>query len=96
MLNTFWNRASGLLSAHVVEFVARMEMMTKEEARLFKERWRLVNEITNDEAQRKSVSNRLRDLEILYQFGQEMGWTNRDDAEEVRWRWKRLREETGV
>jgi hypothetical protein len=73
-----------------------MEMMTKEEARLFKERWLLVNEITNEEARRKSVSERVRDLEILYQFGQETGWTNRDDCDEVRARWNRLREKAGV
>lgn len=70
--------------------------MTKEEARLFKERWLLVNEITNEEARRKSVSERLRDLEILYQFGQETGWPNRDDCDEVRARWNRLREKAGV
>ena len=44
-------------------------MMTKEEARLFKERWRAVNEITIAEARRKTVAERLRDLEDLYEFG---------------------------
>ena len=71
-------------------------MMTKDEAREFKERWRFVNEFTNAEARRRSVSERLRDLEILYQFGQEIGWANRDDDEGVRARWNRLREKAGV
>lgn len=73
-----------------------MEMMTQEEARLFKERWRLVNEVTNEEARRKSVSERLRELEILYQYGQETGCINQDDDEDVRARWNRLREKAGV
>jgi hypothetical protein len=73
-----------------------MGIMTKEEAREFKERWRLVNEFTNQEARRRTVSGRLRDLEILYQFGQEIGWVNRDDDEDVRERWNRLREKAGV
>jgi len=71
-------------------------MMTQEEARLFKERWRLVNEVTNEEARRKSVSERLRELEILYQYGQETGCINQDDDEDVRARWNRLREKAGV
>lgn len=74
-----------------------MSMMTKEDARLFKERWRLVNEITDDEARRRPLSERLRDLEMLYQFGQSIGWPNQDDEEEEVWaRWNRLREKAGV
>ena len=73
-----------------------MKMMTKEEALAFKERWRVVNEFTNEEARRRPVAERLRDLEILYQFGQQIGWANRDDDQEVRARWNRLREKAGV
>ncbi|HLG14235.1 MAG TPA: hypothetical protein VJH03_06995 [Blastocatellia bacterium] len=74
-----------------------MGIMTKEEAHLFKERWRLVNEISNEEARRATVSERLRDLEMLYQFGQAIGWPNQDkEEEEVRARWNRLREKAGV
>jgi hypothetical protein len=46
-----------------------MSMMTKEEARRFKEGWRLVNEFTNEEARRKTVSQRLRELEMLHELG---------------------------
>jgi hypothetical protein len=74
-----------------------MGMMTKEEARLYKERWRLVNELTDDEARRMPLSERLRDLEMLYQFGQALGWPNQDDEEEEVWaRWNRLREKADV
>lgn len=71
-------------------------MMTKEEARLFKERWRAVNEIIIEEARRKTVSERLRDLEQLYDFGQALGWPNREDCTEVRARWNRLKEKVGA
>jgi hypothetical protein len=70
--------------------------MTKEEARLFKERWRAVNKITIEEARRKTVSQRLYDLEVLYEFGQALGWTNREDCSEVRARWNQLKEKVGV
>lgn len=73
-----------------------MEVMTKEQARLFKERWRAVNEITIEEARRKTVSERLRDLEVLYEFGQALGWTNRDHCTEVRARWNQLKEKVGA
>jgi hypothetical protein len=47
----------------------RHEYDDQREARRFKEGWRLVNEFTNEEARRKSVSERLRELEMFYQFG---------------------------
>lgn len=74
-----------------------MGMMTKDEARRFKEGWRLVNEFTNEEARRKPVSERFRELELLYQFGKEIGATKQDDEQEEVWaRWNRLREIAGV
>ncbi|MGH9428445.1 MAG: hypothetical protein ACRD2L_19335 [Terriglobia bacterium] len=39
-----------------------MTMMTKEEARLFKERWKVVNEFTDAEQRRKSASENVREL----------------------------------
>ena len=71
--------------------------MTRQEALLFKQRWKYVNEFTNEEARQKTVAERLRDLEMLYQFGQEMGWTRHEDDEQQVWaRWNRLREKAGV
>ena len=74
-----------------------MPMMTKEEARAYKESWRLVNEITNEEARRKSTSERLRDLEQLYQFAKDLGTQKQEGEQEKVWaRWNRLREIAGV
>lgn len=74
-----------------------MTAMTKEEGRLFKERWRLVNEFTNEEARRKDVMQRLQELEALHAFAQEIDWANREtEVEVVRARWNRLREKLGV
>ena len=74
-----------------------MGMMTRQEALLFKERWQYVNEFTSEEARQKTVAERLRDLEMLYQFGQEMGWTRQEDDEQQVWaRWNRIREKAGV
>lgn len=74
-----------------------MAMMTKEEARHFKEGWRLVSEFTSEEARCKSVSERLEELEMLYQFGKELGFTKQDGEQEKVWaRWNRLREIAGV
>jgi hypothetical protein len=74
-----------------------MPMMTKEEARAFKEGWRLVNEITNEEARRKSVPEKLRDLEQLYQFAKDLGSHKQQGEQEKVWaRWNRLREIAGV
>jgi len=72
-------------------------MMTKEEARRFREGWRLVNEFTNEEARRKSVSERLRELEMFYQSARVVGWTKPDGEQEEVWaRWRRLKEIAGV
>jgi len=42
------------------------------------------------------VSERLRDLEQLYEFGQALGWANREDCTEVRARWNRLKEKVSA
>lgn len=74
-----------------------MPMMTKEEALAYKEGWRLVNEITNEEACRKSVSEKLRNLEQLYQFAKDLGSRKQEGDQEKVWaRWNRLREIAGV
>jgi hypothetical protein len=67
--------------------------MTKEEARQFKARWKLVNDFTAEEARRTPPEVKLRQAALLYEFGQALGWP--DDSEEVaevRERWRRLRE----
>ncbi|HYY55867.1 MAG TPA: hypothetical protein VE842_00975 [Pyrinomonadaceae bacterium] len=68
--------------------------MTKEEAYRFKERWRLVNEVTIEEARRTPVSVKLHQLALMYEAGQALGWneTLGEGEEEVRERWRRLKE----
>jgi hypothetical protein len=72
--------------------------MTKEEARQFKERWRLVNEVTIEEARRTPVSIKLQQLTLMYEAGQTLGWTEALKAgeDEVRERWRRLKEKLDV
>ena len=72
--------------------------MTKEEARLFKARWQLVNETTDKELRRTPVSVKLRQLAILFAGGHALlGFDGREVKEqEVRERWHRLKEQQHV
>jgi hypothetical protein len=68
--------------------------MTKDEAQLFKARWQMVNEFTNEEARRTPLSTRLHQLAIMFAAGHELGWREKSDEgeAEVRARWLRLKE----
>lgn len=68
--------------------------MTKDEARAFKSRWELVNRVTAEETRRTPVEIKLRQLAQMYEAGQALGWAGglKDGEEEVRERWRRLRE----
>jgi hypothetical protein len=72
--------------------------VTKEEARQFKERWKLVNEVTIEEARRMPVSFKLQQLTLMYEAGQTLGWhkTLKEGEDEVRERWRRLKEKLHV
>jgi hypothetical protein len=69
------------------------QSMTKDEAQLFKARWQMVNEITDEEARRASLATRLNQLALLFAAGHALGWREkRDDSQaEVRERWLRLK-----
>ena len=68
-------------------------MMSRAEAKLFKERWKLVNETINEEIRDTPVEMKLQQLAILFAFGQTMGWTeNQTEVELVRNRWLLLKE----
>lgn len=71
--------------------------MTREEALRFVEGWAAAKQIAIEEARRKTPEERLRDLEILYQFGKEIGWRELpQDDERIVWeRWQKLREKLG-
>lgn len=69
-------------------------MMTKEEAGQFKERWKLVNDFTDEEARRAPPEVRLRQTALLYEAAQTFGWAEalREGEEDVRELWRRLKE----
>lgn len=73
-------------------------MMTKDEARQFTERWRLVNEFVTEEVRRTPPEVKLRQLAVLYEAGRTLGWTEKLAAgeDEVRERWRVLKEKLGV
>lgn len=73
-------------------------MMTKDEARQFTERWRLVNEFVAEEIRRTPPEVKLRQLSVLYEAGRTLGWTEKlkTGEEEVRERWRELKEKLGV
>lgn len=73
-------------------------LMTKEEARQFKARWKLVNDVVIEEVRRTPLSTKLQQLEVMYEAGQALGWTDalREGEEEVWKRWQFLRERQDV
>jgi hypothetical protein len=73
-------------------------MMTREEAEQFKARWKLVNDFTDEEARRTPPEVKLRQTALLYEATHAFGWAEklREGEEEVRERWRRLKEFYGV
>ncbi len=81
------------------ELIRELErVMTKEEARQFKARWKLVNDVVTEEVRRTPVSTKLQQLAVMYEAGRALGWTSalREDEEEVWERWRLLRERQHV
>lgn len=70
--------------------------MTKEEAFLFKLRWRLANERIRQEVRDTPVLTRLRQLSTMFAAGASLGWSMRMRVgeDEIQERWQRLREAT--
>jgi hypothetical protein len=68
--------------------------MTKEDARAWKERWRLVNEFEIHETRTTPLLTKYRQFLELLHWGRALGWTEKlgEGEEEVRQRWRRLRE----
>lgn len=71
-----------------------MRPMTREEALLFKQRWRMVNDRVNEEVRRMPVSVKLEQLAVMFEAGYALGWGDkqREGETEVRARWVRLKE----
>jgi hypothetical protein len=68
--------------------------MNREDALKYKARWRMVNERTAREAREMPPAVKLGQLALMYEAAQQLGWADRLRAgeEEVRERWRRLRE----
>jgi hypothetical protein len=72
--------------------------MTKEEALRFREQWRLANAALIEEARRTPVEIRLRQLSVMFEAARALGWMEklREGEEDVRERWRRLKEKYRV
>jgi hypothetical protein len=72
--------------------------MTREEAAEWRSRWSRVNEAEIEELRRTPVSVKLEQLAAMMSAALEMGWTDAlgRGEEEVRARWKRIREAGGA
>jgi hypothetical protein len=68
--------------------------LSKEQARAYVERWRLVNEREAQEIRATPMEVKLRQFAVLMNTTKALGWTEQlsEDDEEVRARWNRLRE----
>ncbi len=71
----------------------RRPIMTKEEARAWKERWRLVNEIERQELRAMTPIEKLRQLATMMEAARDFGWqtSTPEEIEAIRARWRRLR-----
>ena len=48
--------------------------ITREDALAFQARWRAVNESQTQELRQMTVDQKMRQLDVLYQFADAMGW----------------------
>ena len=67
--------------------------MSRKEAKLFKERWKLVNEKINEEIRNTPIETKLQQLAIMFGAGQFFDWTgSQEEIEIIRNRWQQLKE----
>ncbi len=68
-------------------------IMTKAEAKAFRERWQAVNEFTDEEIRNTPAARKLQQLSSLYNFAVSMNWLDKLglDEEQVWIRWQELR-----
>jgi hypothetical protein len=69
-----------------------MKQMTKDEARAWQARWRLVNEFEREETRRMPLTQKYQQFLSLMEMGRAMKWPKimDEEIEEVRRRWRRL------
>jgi hypothetical protein len=72
-------------------------MLTKEEARRFQERWRLVNARTIQEVRDTAPEEKLRQTAVLFEAAHSLGWVDQlaEGEQAVRARWILLKEKLG-
>jgi len=72
--------------------------MNREEALKFREQWQLVNDALVEEVRRTPVEIKLRQLAVMVEAAHVLGWTEklREGEEEVRERWRQLKEKYRV
>lgn len=68
--------------------------VTQSEIFRYRASWQLVNEARIQEIRRMSLSEKLRELEMLHEFGAELSWSSRRTDAEMHEQdcWRRLRE----
>lgn len=69
--------------------------MTKEEAVQYQRRWELVKQARLQEVRRMSTAEKIKDLEVLFEFGEKLGWSVRPTSEGWEY-WRRLKELSNV
>lgn len=65
--------------------------MTKEQAAQRKQQWDLVNRARIEEVRGMSSAKKLKDLEMLFEFAEKLGWVGRPATEGWEY-WTRLKE----
>ena len=73
-----------------------MKSITKEQAREFKERWKFVNEFIAQEIRNTSGEVKLQQLSAMFIVGQSRSPTFSAEEQEVRDRWRLLKQKTNV
>lgn len=66
--------------------------LTPEEAKDFKERWRLVNERIDQELLNTPPEVKLKQLQALFQAAADFGWARTPEDDQTWRRWKIIRE----
>jgi hypothetical protein len=73
-----------------------MRKLTKKEARDYMARWRLVNQVLDEELRKTSIETKFEKMDAAYRMAMGLGFLaklralKRETADEVRQRWLRL------
>jgi len=69
--------------------------MTKEEAMQYRARWDFKNQSRIQEVRRMSSAQKIHDLDLLFEFGEQLGWPGPPEKESWEY-WRRLKELSNV